>query len=204
MGIWSNIKWGLTVQSFSLDRFTGFKGHQNDKRMWSRGHVDWPSEELVHISMVEIFGIFENYHQQNPEKNTVDIFFTQTSTKCKAKARSKDTLKLEWKKLPIHFWNAPNSFISVILENMTKIGLSAIIPSTNGSPHICQTRVGRWHVESCTTHLGSHVCHLRAGLTESQAMAWASLVSNIGYAEKDTNITLEGLLGNAGSRSGYG
>ena len=87
---------------------------------------------------------------------------------------------------------------------MTKIGLSAIIPSTNGSPHICQTRVGRWHVESCTTHLGSHVCHLRAGLTESQAMAWASLVSNIGYAEKDTNITLEGLLGNAGSRSGYG
>ena len=126
MGIWSNIKWGLTVQSFSLDRFTGFKGHQNDKRMWSGGHVDWPSEELVHISMVEDFWhIWETTTSRIQKKiqYITIFFFTQTSTKCKAKARSKDTLKLEWNKLPIHFWNAPKIHLHFgNSRKMTKIG----------------------------------------------------------------------------------
>lgn len=201
MGIWSNIKWGLTVQSFSLDRFTGFKGHQNDKRMWSGGHVDWPSEELVHISMVENFWHIWETTTSRIQKKIQDItiyiyILHKRARNAKQRLDPKIPSNSNETSCPYIFETHPKFiFISVILEKWQKLAAMGIIPSTNGGPHICQTRVGRWHVESCTTHLGSHVCHLSAG---------ASLVSNIGYAEKDTNITLEGLLGNAGSRSGYG
>lgn len=163
MGIWSITLNGVwPYRAFPSIDLPDLRGTKTTRGCDLREHVDWPSEELVHISMVENFWhIWETTTSRIQKKYSI-FFFTQTSTKCKAKARSKDTLKLEWKKLPIHVWNAPKIHLGNSSKKMRKIyHLPAIIPSTNGSPHICQTRVGRWHVESCTTHLGSHVCHLR-------------------------------------------